>query len=345
MGRVASAKCNREGPDYFGLFASEVAELISQDEDFLPISDQIFEKSGKVNGSVEEKNSSMNSYVAREFRHTGGSASLFSDCFGSHVSDFGKERLKLLLRQSIVALSREVDEILDPVFSVCQLRSCLRYKESLLAVPGAVSDSDQGNRPRKKLRASPLSDSERGDLNVLPSGGDTLNDVKKLEGEQVPNDLQFLLQNDSAKVENVMNQHCDELLATLGYMEDKLEELLDIVMSNCRLMTLPEKHHLRQLIQDLPPRNLDRVVEIFCRGKQGEKHSCSEVHVDLENEDKATLWRLYFYIETVENAKRLREDQDDSSDMEASPNGTPPQVENTRPCRRREIPWTEGEHQ
>ncbi|KAJ8549888.1 hypothetical protein K7X08_033595 [Anisodus acutangulus] len=332
MGRVASAKCNREGPDYFGLFASEVAELISQDEDFLPISDQIFEKSGKVNGSVEEKNSSMNSYVAREFRHTGGSASLFSDCFGSHVSDFGKERLKLLLRQSIVALSREVDEILDPVFSVCQLRSCLRYKESLLAVPGAVSDSDHGNRPRKKLRASPLSDSERGDLNVSPSGGDMLNDVKKLEGEQVkeslakkdqnelglnagatpedwdvPNDLQFLLQNDSAKVENVMNQHCDELLATLGYMEDKLEELLDIVMSNCRLMTLPEKHHLRQLIQDLPPRNLDRVVEIFCRGKQGEKHSCSEVHVDLENEDKATLWRLYFYIETVENAKRLRE--------------------------------------
>lgn len=330
MGWVASTECNRKGPDYFGLFASEVAELISQDEDFLPISDQLFEKSGKVNGAVEEKNSSMNSYIARKCRYTGSSASLFSDCFGSHVSNFGKERLKLLLRQSIVALSREVDEILDPVFSLCQLRSCLRYKESLLAVPGAVSESDQGNRPQKKLKVSTLSDSEKEDLNISPSRGDTSNDVKILEGEQVKtslakkdqnelgsnagatpedwdvhNDLQFLLQNDSAKVESVMKEHYDELLATLGYMEEKLEELLDIVMSNCRLMTLPEKLHLRQLIRDLPPKNLDHVVQIFCRGKQVEKHSRSDVHVDLENEDKATLWRLYFYIETVENAKRL----------------------------------------
>lgn len=332
MGRVASTECNRQGPDYFGLFASEMAELISQDEDFLPISDQIFEKTGKVNGAVEEKNSSMNNYIAKEFRYTGGSASLFSDCFGSHVSNFGKERLKLLLRQSIVALSQEVDEILDPVFSICQLRSCLRYKESLLAVPGAVSDSDQGNRPQKKLKASPLSESKREDLNIWPSRGDTTNDVKKHDGEQVKeslakkdqnelgsiaeatpedgdvhNDLQFLLQNDSAKVESLIEKHCDELVSTLGYMEEKLEELLDIVMSNCRLMTFPEKQHLRQLIRDLPPKNLDRVVQIFCRGKQVERHSCSEVYVDLENEDKATLWRLYFYIETVENAKRLCE--------------------------------------
>ncbi|XP_049385101.1 uncharacterized protein LOC125849124 isoform X2 [Solanum stenotomum] len=285
MGRVASTECNRQGPDYFGLFASEVAELISQDEDFLPISDQIFEKTGKVNGAVEEKNSSMNSYIAKEFRYTGGSASLFSDCFGSHVSNFGMERLKLLLRQSIVALSQEVDE-----------------------------------------------DSKRENLNISPSRGDTTNDVKKLDGEQVKeslakkdqnefgsnagetpedgdvhNDLQFLLQNDSAKVESLIEKHCDELVSTLGYMEEKLEELLDIVMSNCRLMTFPEKQHLRQLIRDLPPKNLDRVVQIFCRGKQVERHSCSEVYVDLENEDKATLWRLYFYIETVENAKRLCE--------------------------------------
>ncbi|XP_016470494.2 uncharacterized protein LOC107792774 isoform X1 [Nicotiana tabacum] len=333
MGWGASTECNRKGPDYFGLFASEVAELLSQDGDFLPFSDQIFENSGEVSSAVEEKNSSMSTYNAKEFSYTGGSASLFSDCFGSHVSDFRTERLKLLLRQSIVALSREVDEILDPIFSICQLRSCLRYKESLLAVSGAVSDSDQGSRPQKKLKASPftdMQDSEREDLNILPSGGMSSDDVQKVEGEQVKrslakmdqnelgsnvgaapedwdvhNDLQFLLKNDSAKVESVMKKHCDELLDTLGYMEEKLEELLDIVMSNCRLMTLPEKQHLRRLIRDLPPRNLDRVVEILCRGKQVE--SCSEVHVDLEKEDKATLWRLYFYTETVENAKRLHE--------------------------------------
>lgn len=56
-----------------------------------------------------------------------------------------------------------------------------------------------------------------------------------------------------------------------------------------RLMTLPEKQHLRRLIRDLPPRNLDRVVEILCRGKQVEQHSCSEVHVDLEKEVNISL--------------------------------------------------------
>lgn len=111
MGWGASTECNRKGPDYFGLFASEVAELLSQDGDFLPFSEQIFEKCEEVNSAVEEKNSSMSTYNAKEFSYTGGSASLFSDCFGSHVSDFRTERLKLLLRQSIVALSREVDEV------------------------------------------------------------------------------------------------------------------------------------------------------------------------------------------------------------------------------------------
>ncbi|PHU00539.1 hypothetical protein BC332_30326 [Capsicum chinense] len=159
MDCVASTECNRKGPDYFGLFTSEVAELISQDEDFLPILDQIFEKSGK-------------------------------------------ERLKLLPPQSIVALLRKVDEILDLVFFIY---------------------------------------SEREDLNISPSKGDTSNDVKKLKSGQVKespvkrnqnkldsnaraiprdgdvhSDLQFLLQNDRTKVESVMKKHYDELLAMLG---------------------------------------------------------------------------------------------------------------------------------
>ncbi|XP_060194345.1 transcription factor SRM1-like [Lycium barbarum] len=37
--------------------------------------------------------------------------------------------------------------------------------------------------------------------------------------------------------------------------------------------------------------------------------------------------------------------QEDDSDMEATLNDVPPQVENNRPRRRRGIPWTEGEHQ
>ncbi|KAA8530165.1 hypothetical protein F0562_004874 [Nyssa sinensis] len=125
------------------------------------------------------------------------------------------------------------------------------------------------------------------------------------ENGEVDDDLQFLLENDGLKVEQTMKKYSDELSATLGHMEQKLEELLDTVMSNCRLMTLAEKQQLQKLIQKLPPRNLDRVVEIVQHSKPSRKYSCDEIHIDLEKEDNATLWRLYYYVEAVENARKL----------------------------------------
>lgn len=99
-----------------------------------------------------------------------------------------------------------------------------------------------------------------------------------------------------------------------------------------RLMTLTEKQQLQRMIKNLPPRNLDSVVEIIQhRHRQSNEYSCREIHIDLEKEvnknyvqnvmwiivtggplrlrclqDNVTLWRLYFYIEAVENAKKLR---------------------------------------
>ncbi|KAL0377366.1 UNVERIFIED_CONTAM: hypothetical protein Sradi_3042100 [Sesamum radiatum] len=61
-------------------------------------------------------------------------------------------------------------------------------------------------------------------------------------------------------------------------------------------MTIAEKQQLRRLIQNLPPRNLECVVEIIGHNKLSEKSSCDEVHVDLDKEDNVTLWRLYFYV-------------------------------------------------
>lgn len=94
-------------------------------------------------------------------------------------------------------------------------------------------------------------------------------------------------------------------------------------------MTLVEKQQLRKLIQALPPKNLDRVVEIIQRSKPAEKESCDEIHVDLEKEvenlrhlclfcsyeiitlllnslpfqSNATLWRLYYYVEAFERTR------------------------------------------
>lgn len=101
-------------------------------------------------------------------------------------------------------------------------------------------------------------------------------------------------------------------------------------------MTRAEKQELRKLIQMLPQRNLNRVVEIVQHSKLAETRSSGELFVDLEQEVKAkrkkkrqehdiecsldaifnllqnivfqdnvTLWRLYYYVKAVEKAGEL----------------------------------------
>jgi len=49
-------------------------------------------------------------------------------------------------------------------------------------------------------------------------------------------------------------------------------------------MTLAEKQQLQNLIQKLPARNLDRVVELLRRNRPAEEQSCDEIFVDLQTE-------------------------------------------------------------
>ncbi|KAL0344061.1 UNVERIFIED_CONTAM: hypothetical protein Sangu_1293500 [Sesamum angustifolium] len=156
------------------------------------------------------------------------------------------------------------------------------------------------------------------------------------ESTEIDDDLRILLENDSTKVEELMRKHCGELSDTLHHMEQKLDELLNMIMTTCRNdrptseilirpmillylsnpnfsnrpMTTAEKQHLRRLIQNLPPRNLDCVVEIIGHNKLSEKSSCDEVHVDLDKEDNVTLWRLYFYVTAYELSQSEVENED-----------------------------------
>ncbi|TKY63169.1 Transcription factor GTE1 [Spatholobus suberectus] len=273
---VASDKYERVGPDYFGYYTSEVVNLLSQDEDIFPVSTQIpelpeskYEEGRKKNLVNQSDNCSGPSY---------------SNGIGAGLSDFKKDRLKSLLRQSVITLSSEVDEVVDPVFAAYHLQSNLR------SIPHSLNDTvtasdDVGQVPCKTLKVSSSSSSDKfleQTTNVNPQCNRKASD-----------DLQFLLENDNVEV------------AGNGYMEEQLELLLDTIMFKCRSMTLAEKQQLQSLIQKLPARNLDRVVELICRNRPVEEQSCDEIFVDLEKEGNATLWRLYYYIEAVEKAKSL----------------------------------------
>ncbi|XP_014624516.1 uncharacterized protein LOC114390665 isoform X3 [Glycine soja] len=255
---VASDKYERVGPDYFGYYSSEVVNLLSQDEDVFPVSTQTPELPESKYEEGRKKN------LVNQSDNCSGP--LYSNAVGACLSDFKKDRLKSLLRQSVIALSSEVDQVVDPVFAAYHLQANLKSKSQSLNDTATASDNVV-QVPCKKLKMSSSSSSDR-----------------------------FLEQATN------VNPQCSR---KLGYMEEQLELLLDTIMFKCRSMTLAEKQRLQSLIQKLPARNLDRVVELIWRNRPIEEQNCDKIFVDLEKEDDATLWRLYYYIEAVEKAKSL----------------------------------------
>lgn len=272
------------GFDSFGLFTSEIAELLAQDEDLVPFLQNRSYIAGNINGLGSEKGITKNSCPTKGKNIFNGSTSLYFNGAGALLPEFKKERLKILLQQSVFTLSREVDEVINPVLSLCRLRSCLRHKDSLLSSSNWLSQNyGESIHAHNKLKALPSS--------------------------LVDDDIRFLLENDSTKVEELMNTHSDEIFSMLQHMEQKLEELLNAVMRTCRPMTPNEKQQLCKRIKELPPRNVDRVVEILGHGKTSRKDSCNEVYFDLDSEDcedQRMLWRLYFYVSAIEKAKTSR---------------------------------------
>ncbi|KAF5739584.1 hypothetical protein HS088_TW12G00793 [Tripterygium wilfordii] len=283
-GLAASEERNKVGPDYFGYFLHEVEQLISQDEDTLLSSSPSSCLSEKKCAGIRDKNT------------VNVSGSSFSHCILPRLSDSKNERLKLLLNEALKLLTSEVDQVLEPVISMCQLQSQIRTKKCMSSNAGPVSDGGEDRVPRKRPKLSSSSE-------TAIFTHDSPNNCESFgEGDD---DLQFLLKNDSLLVEETIKKHSDELSATLGHMEQQLEKLLQTVVSKCRPMSLNEKQQLCKLIQKLPPQNLNRVAEIIQQSRPSEKQYCDEISVNLENEDIITLWRLYYYVEAVEKAKRL----------------------------------------
>ncbi|CDP16624.1 unnamed protein product [Coffea canephora] len=285
-GLGAPAENNMLGPDFFAFYMRELADLVSEEENFLaffPESLDLVRNTPGVAGENSLTENRLDGYNFKQSSKPTDSAPLFSDAIGSQLSDFRKERLKSLARRSLLTFTKEVDEMLIPILRICRTQSLLRYKESILSLPDTSNVANEEFNPQKKQEVSASS--------------------------LIDDDLRRLLEHDSTKVEEVMKRHADELFKTIGYMEQKLEEFLDLLMSNCRLMTLTEKQELRKLIQNLPPRNMERIVEIIRRSRPSAKCLRDEIHVDLEEESKETLWRLYYYVEAVANARKLCEAQ------------------------------------
>ncbi|XP_038718683.1 uncharacterized protein LOC120011597 isoform X2 [Tripterygium wilfordii] len=215
-GLAASEERNKVGPDYFGYFLHEVEQLISQDEDTLLSSSPSSCLSEKKCAGIRDKNT------------VNVSGSSFSHCILPRLSDSKNERLKLLLNEALKLLTSEVDQVLEPVISMCQLQSQIRTKKCMSSNAGPVSDGGEDRVPRKRPKLSSSSE-------TAIFTHDSPNNCESFgEGDD---DLQFLLKNDSLLVEETIKKHSDELSAT-GTWSSSLRNFFRQWYQNAGLVSL-----------------------------------------------------------------------------------------------------------
>lgn len=89
------------GPDYFGFYTQEISKLLSQDEDYLSY----------LPCDTEGKGNLIENHCSPKENRNASDASLYTNAIGAQISDFKKERLKSLVRQSLIVFAQEVDEV------------------------------------------------------------------------------------------------------------------------------------------------------------------------------------------------------------------------------------------
>ncbi|RWR74302.1 zinc finger protein [Cinnamomum micranthum f. kanehirae] len=296
-GSSTDVKQNELGPDYLGYYKHEIVELFSQNENLLsPSTSKGSESSMKTCAKVEVEDANYHSCNNREAKGYSGSVSVFKDGIGEGLSDFKKEKLKASLKESVQALNHEVDEVVDQILVMHKVRTRQAERNQSYCCSGGF-DKETSRRLCKKQKISSATVSN-GIGRDVGSGLQSSGGVSK--------DFQALLETNGLQSEEALRRSSGDLLTKLEHMEQHLEEFLDAVMSRCRAMTHIEKQLLCKRIQRLPAKALDRVVEIVKHRKLSERHACDELHVDLEEEDNVTLWRLHYYVEAVEIANDLK---------------------------------------
>ncbi|WRX20063.1 NET domain - like 1 [Theobroma cacao] len=243
-----SVKQFKAGPDFFGFYAREIADLLSQNESTLSTSNASELSQGKY-GMVNGKE-------AMDCSHQDAS-SLFENSIGAGFSDFKKGKLKALLRQSVNDLSMEVDEMLDPVVAMSQLRYKLKSNNSLVAASN---------------------DNVEDDLRFLLENDNPL--LVEQTMKKYSDELSSTLLHMEQKLEETLDTIMSKCSAALFHLTSIS------VASIYRPMTLIEKQQLQKLIQKLPQENLVRVVDIIQRGRPAGKSRGEEIFVDLEQEVK-----------------------------------------------------------
>ncbi|WOK96591.1 hypothetical protein Cni_G05298 [Canna indica] len=287
MSGSSSVRKNEVGPNYFGYYKHLFSDLYPQSGDYAstPSASDLELLLGNPGAQVEN----FNPNNGAKDKSKCGPVSFFTRAIGGDLSDYRKERLQGVLHDSASCLNHEVDEIFGCVLATLKISSDLMEKEQ----PSKETCEPLGSKKRKLPSASVNSDGCFNTLNAnVQFGKKVYDDIKAIKG-------------DDAICSEAVKKCSHKIDEKLSEMEENIEEYLDMVVSKCRTMTSAEKQQLGRKIQKLPGKAYDGMVGILQRKNPSATEHSDIIEVNLKELDNVTLWRLYFYVQSVVKAKEL----------------------------------------
>ncbi|KAM0823030.1 hypothetical protein ACQ4PT_071139 [Festuca glaucescens] len=216
-----------------------------------------------------------------------------SPLFSEEIRGLSKcdmERLKHVLRDIFTILNDDVDEIFGYILAISEFRSV-----KLLSSHARGSCEEEIAPPSAKKRKT-LTVSEPDACEELRSH------ISSDIFEQLTRDIRLIEESGETR-QVALQKFSDGLLRKLSKMAQGVDDLLDTLASKCRSMTTAEKIELGKRIHKLPEKALDHMVEVV-KMRKPEISGSDKVSFNLGRLDDATLWRLYYYVETALKAKQ-----------------------------------------
>ncbi|XP_047954477.1 transcription factor GTE6-like [Salvia hispanica] len=90
-----------------------------------------------------------------------------------------------------------------------------------------------------------------------------------------------------------------EISTELYDIDMHIDELREMVVKQCRNITIMEKRKLGIALANLSPEDLNKALEIVAQGNLDFQANDEEVELDINAQSESTLWRLKFFVKDI----------------------------------------------
>ncbi|XP_071736308.1 transcription factor GTE6-like [Rutidosis leptorrhynchoides] len=90
-----------------------------------------------------------------------------------------------------------------------------------------------------------------------------------------------------------------DLSTELNELDIRLQELREVVLRNCRKMSVEEKKSMVKALTQLTPEDLDKALLIIAQNDPNFEATSNEIELDMDTQSESILWKLKFFMKDM----------------------------------------------